>query len=132
MPTDLPERVLAALGHLVLQYTGAGMFTVKGVVPDWTERFPRTFKSKDVHVLVLVETMPFLESAFVDLDRLWSTARGAVSELGEWVEVDESGRELHLKATVVSSDDDRALILSLVDERMVELLRRARRMASTP
>ncbi|MDF1799528.1 MAG: HAMP domain-containing sensor histidine kinase [Planctomycetota bacterium] len=79
----------------------------------------------------LVAASPFLENFLVDARRLW--ADGGDERLvrsGEWIEVDELGREWPLEASAARVDDGRHLLMirSVPDDhlRQLEILQAAR------
>jgi len=124
---DLSDEILAALGCLVLRYDDAAHFAVKGVPPEWVRQHaPLLLRQADVHVLTLIELFPALETALADLGSLWINTRDRSKELGEWVESDVEGKELHLKASLLTIHDIRLLMLSSVDEQTIDVIRRAR------
>jgi hypothetical protein len=128
MASDLTGGVLAALGHLVLHYEGDGSFRMRGAVPEWTTGRLAVTAHAPIHVLMLMESFPFLETTLTNLDRLWVDTRDRIKVLGEWVEMDGEAKEIHLRAALLTLQDARLLILSSVDQGTIDLIRRARAM----
>jgi hypothetical protein len=122
----LSDQLVAALGHLVLRYVGAGALVVVGLPPAWAARFPRLTEPGPIHLVELLDTFPFLESALTDLDGLWLGARDTLKGIGEWMEGDTRGHDIHLTASVLSLEGNRLIVVSATDEAIIDLIRRAR------
>lgn len=130
MIETISDAILGKLGYLVLEYQGRGYFVVIGSPPPWIVGFAGIVKRTEVHVLELIDVFTFFETALMNLERLWVDTNDRVKDIGEWVEVDADGKESHLRAILLSVQNRRLMLLSTIDEKTVELIRKAREIRS--
>lgn len=102
--------ILTALDIVTLERLDEATFQLLNVAPRWFFSLqPQTQVTSNK--LKLGDLFPFLEHFLYDAEVFWNTQAQGRIKSGPWVEIDTSGKEIHLEAIAVRVKETRYLLI---------------------
>ena len=127
MSDPLPQ-FLRALGFVLLQHRGQGLFTPLSPPPAWLIELWQ-LPPDGPAAIAIAEKSPFLETFLFEADAFWNSNQHGLCQSETWVETSSSGKEFPLQAIALQLEGQRFLALRSPQpefEERVRLLQTAR------
>ncbi|MBF2005841.1 MAG: sensor histidine kinase [Chlorogloeopsis fritschii C42_A2020_084] len=125
----IASELFATLNILVLKRMHLGRFKLTGTPPNWLQQFCRRPVQPEMEVLIPEEDFPFLENFLIDAEEIWARNDNKKLKSGIWDQQDLFNQEYHFEATAISVNNQKILLIELLDEEYEEkqnLIQKAR------
>lgn len=114
MTQSIEANLFAALDIVVMELLDDGYFKMVSMIPDWFIKFyPEALEREK---LAPGTKFPFLENFIIDAEKFWTSNSSQKLTSSLWIEVDNSGKEYHLEASVYRLKNTKLLLIALVEE----------------
>lgn len=107
-PRSIYDAFLAQQGAALLEFRGRGVFKPAAALPDWFHALWQTGRRKSFR---LMEKSPFLENFLADAEEFWNSRAPGAANSGNWIEWDDSGKEIPLEASAFWLEGKRILLV---------------------
>jgi signal transduction histidine kinase/CheY-like chemotaxis protein len=109
MSDPLPQ-ILRALGFVLLQHRGQGLFTLLSPPPEWLVDLWQ-LPPEGAKPIAIAEKSPFLETFLFEADAFSNANQHGLCQSETWVEMSSSGKEFPLQAVALQLEGKRFLAL---------------------
>lgn len=116
MSEKIAFELFAALNYLVLERIDVGAFNILGHVPKWADNFCQRELKSEVQILIPEEDFPFIENFLIDAEEYWQENQDKPLESGLWASLDLYGAEHYFEASAVCVNNQKFLLIELVDD----------------
>ena len=114
MTQSIEANLFAALDIVVMESLDDGYFKMVSIIPDWFIKFyPEALEQQKLEPGT---KFPFLENFIIDAEKFWTSNSSQKLTSSLWIEVDNSGKEYHLEASVYRLKNTKLLLIALVEE----------------